>query len=116
MSIFGKKDYRNIHTLSDLIKGINHAFNAADDIVTDYYFSLLNRFFEYNKDQDCYTPKTIRICIDDEVLEVPLITMTEPREQNLDKVQIEFYVDATGIITPEHCDINDKGKAACSGP
>jgi len=68
--MFRKK--KNIHTLDGLIKGLNYALNAADQLSFEYYTHFLDHFFHKNTENGRYIPKTIQVQISEkDILEVP---------------------------------------------
>ena len=104
--MFGKK--KTQHSLEQLIKGINHALNAADDLSDDHYKKFFEQYFIYIKEDNLYIPKVMNIKIDENyILPVPIISLVDVKELGIDEGEIEFTVDANGLIKDTHHEDSD---------
>lgn len=91
------------HSLEQLIKGINHALNAADDLSDNHYKKFVEQYFDYDEKEDIFLPKMMNIKIDETyTLPVPIVSLVDVKELGIEEGEIEFCVDATGMIKDEY--------------
>ncbi len=69
------------NTLSDIVRGIQHAVNTAQEVIEQQYFQHLNKFIDQKK--------TIKLS-DDHFLEVPLITLVSMDHLVLDEMSVDM--------------------------
>ena len=99
---------KSICTLQQLIKGIIRDVNAAEDLSENHYLKFFSNYFTYNKEEDLYIPKMMRIKMDENyILPVPVITLVDVKEHGIDYGDAEFSVDANGFINPVDDEKND---------
>ena len=85
MALWGKKA-EAAQTFSDIMRGMQHSVNAANDILDQYYVEKLHKYFK--KDG---TPITRKLRITDNYeMNVPLISLINPSHLCIDELEIEF--------------------------
>lgn len=88
MGGFWSRDKNGSPTLSDLIRGLQHAVNAAMEMVETRNVELLGRYFSPDG-----TPLTKRLNIDGQTsIDVPLISIVTPSTINIKEVEMDFSV------------------------
>lgn len=88
MGGFWSKEKNSSQTLSDLIRGLQHAVNAAMEMIETRNVELLGRYFSPEGE-----PLIRRLHIDDETsVDVPLISIVNPSSVNIKEVDMDFSV------------------------
>jgi hypothetical protein len=89
-------------TLSDIVRGIAHAVEAANEIGDISNLNQLQTFFTRN-DDGTVTAKTVRIKIDDtHYMDVPLIGLVNPSTMELEETEVRMCVRMTNTEIKEH--------------
>lgn len=92
MAFWNKKSH-NKHTLSDIMRGMQHSVNTAQEILEKHHIHLLNRYF---KEDGHPITKKIRIS-EDKVLDVPLVSVINQSSLCIDEMEIEFSAKINSI-------------------
>ena len=86
-----KKDEK--HTFSDLVRGLQHAVNAAMEMAEVRNLELLSRYFTEDG-----TPLVRRLIIDEHTsMDVPVISIVSPTAINIKEVEMEFGVQINNV-------------------
>lgn len=81
------------HTFSDLVRGLQHAVNAAMEMAEARNLELLSRYFTENGN-----PIVRRVNIDgNTAMDVPVITVVNPASINIKEVEMEFNVQINNV-------------------
>jgi len=101
MGIFKKS---NKHSISDLIKGIQHAADSARKITIHNHIELMDKFFDVAPDGSFHAKMVdVSLSQGDSKLLVPLITLIPPSSMRLEKLNIKMKVN--GIGKPKNTDL-----------
>ena len=103
---FWRKKNKVKHTLSDMMRGMQHSVNTAQEILENHHIQLLNRYFT----QDGY-PVSKKINLGDgKILDVPLISLVNQNSLSIDEMEIDFKAEVNEIelknIKDENTDID----------
>lgn len=78
-------------TLSDIVRGIAHAAQSANEISELAILKHFNHFFE--EENSCLIAKTAKIQIDEKhVFNIPLITLVDPSTLSLNEIEVKMAV------------------------
>ncbi|MEN8857944.1 MAG: DUF2589 domain-containing protein [Flavobacteriaceae bacterium] len=83
---FWNKSKNNKQTLSDIMRGMQHSVNTAQDILEKHHIQLLNKYF---KTDGVPETKTIQLG-NGKILNVPLISLINQNSLVIDEMEIEF--------------------------
>ena len=106
MGLFSKKKSNNgisrKHVtplyLDGIVKGLNYVANCASAMSLSHYQNLIAQYFEYDEENESYSPKTVRINIDDEnEIIFPLVAVTDAKGLYLDELEVDFSVKVSGV-------------------
>lgn len=101
---FWNKTKENKHTFSDIIRGMQHSVNTAEEILETHYLEIINKYFKEDG-----TALTKRIRIDDNnIFEVPLISLVNQNSIAIDEMEIEFKAKINSIAM-KSLEEGDKG-------
>ncbi len=90
---FWHKKNKVKHTLSDMMRGMQHSVNTAQEILEKHHIQLLNKYFT----QDGY-PITKKINLgDNKILDVPLISLINQNSLTIDEMEIDFKATVNEI-------------------
>jgi len=85
---------REMVMLTDITRGLYHAASTTHAMVANHYVGLLHQFFDKTTD-GTLVPKVVVVQMPDEtVVDLPLISLVEPKGLMLDKVNFDFAVVA----------------------
>ena len=80
--------------LTDITRGLYHAASSTHTMMANQYVGLLTQFFDETK-EGTFVPKVVVVQMPDETqVELPLISMVEPKGLMLDKIDFDFAVMA----------------------
>jgi len=86
---FWKRNTKDEHTFSDLVRGLQHSISAAMEMIESRNIEMLDRYFDTEG-----KPVSKQLIInDDTVLDVPLISIVTPSSLNIKEVDLEFSVN-----------------------
>jgi len=87
----------NKHSISDIIKGIQHAADSAREITTHNHIELMDKFFDVAPDGSFHA-KMVKLSLsqDDSELLVPLVALIPPSSMRLEKLNVKMKVNAIG--------------------
>jgi hypothetical protein len=91
MSVFNKKSH---YSFSEVIKGLQHAVNCAQDMLQAHQIENLSKF--WNKENN--SPLSQKVMIGDRELEVPLVAMVPHNQLLMDEVEISFNAKVGGVL------------------
>jgi len=105
MAFWNKKN-KTKHTLSDMMRGMQHSVNTAQEILEKHHIQLLNKYFT----QDGF-PISKKINLGDgNILVVPLISLINQNSLTIDEMEIDFKAEINEIelknIKDENSDID----------
>lgn len=75
-------------TLSDIIRGMQHAVNTAQEILQDHQFELLSRYFDDDGHPHMVHVKTP----DGQVVNIPVITLIPQNTLTIKELEMDFAV------------------------
>jgi len=79
----------NVNTLSDIVRGIQHSVNTAQEIIEEHYIRMLQRYFEPDG-----SPLSIQLQLTPEhIVNAPLIALIHPNALSLDEMTVEMSID-----------------------
>ncbi|CAM4046780.1 hypothetical protein VA7868_04564 [Vibrio aerogenes CECT 7868] len=104
MSLF-KTNKMNEHVqpqfLDSIIRGLNYVANCASDMSLQHYEQLVDQFFTISE-EGIFKPKVIELQVDEHnVIQFPLIAVTNGKSLFVDEMEIDFSVKVTGIDASE---------------
>lgn len=112
MRIFNKNKPISPQTLQGIVRGLNYVANCASDMSLSHYQNLIQQYFDYDKKDDVYTPKVVKLMLDQEhEITMPLIAVTDAKGLYLDELEVDFSVRAVGIDSTE---IKDDLEESCA--
>lgn len=92
-----KKEIKKF-TFSDLVRGIQHSVNAAQEILELHHIHILEKYF--NEDG---TPKTISLKVDeDKEINTPIISLINQSSLAVDEMEIAFKVAIDSHMIKEY--------------
>lgn len=86
--------------LTDITRGLYHAAASTYSMLGNQYINLLSQYFEETSEGN-YKPKTVIVQLpDDNVVNLPLISLVTPKGLMLDKVNFDFSVvmESAGLV------------------
>jgi hypothetical protein len=90
------------HTLSDIVRGIAHAVEAANEIGDVANLNQLQTFFVRN-DDGTVSAKTVRVKIDDgHYMDVPLVGLVNPGSMEMEETEVRMCVRMTHTEIKDH--------------
>ncbi len=96
---FGKKKH---YSFLDIIRGIQHAINASQDMLQAQQLQSLQKFW----DEDNGKPVSKTIKVKDGELSVPLVALLPHNHLGMDDVEIKFCAKIEDIDNMAAADIN----------
>ena len=82
-------------TLSDIIRGITHSAVSAHDIVDQQFQKTVQKYFDVDA-KGVFHAKFARVAVSDtQYMDVPLITMIDPKQLQLDEMEVRLGVRLT---------------------
>lgn len=99
---FGKKKR---YSFLDIIRGIQHAVNAAQDMLQAQQLHNLQKFWDENDGKP--VSKTIKV--KDDELSVPLVALLPHNHLEMDDVEIKFCAKIEDIDSMVAIDVNSNG-------
>lgn len=100
MAILGKNKQISPQHLHGIVRGLSYAANRASDMSLSHYKNLIHQYFDYDKSEDAFTPKVMKLKLDnDHEITMPLIAVTDAKGLFLDELEIDFSVRVTGVDT-----------------
>ncbi|MGL5007994.1 MAG: DUF2589 domain-containing protein [Plesiomonas sp.] len=98
MRIFNKNKPISPQHLDGIVRGLNYVANCASDMSLSHYQNLITQYFDYNQEEDIFTPKVVKLMLDKEhEINMPLIAVTDAKGLYLDELEVDFSVRVTGI-------------------
>jgi hypothetical protein len=90
---FWNKLKNNKQTLSDIMRGMQHSVNTAQEILEKHHIHLLNKYFSTDGN-----PRTKTIQLGDgRILNVPLISVINQNSLVIDEMEIEFKAKVNDV-------------------
>lgn len=79
-------------TLSDIVRGMQHAVNESQRMLEAHFLDVLNRYFHADR-----TPVMMRFQVDEnQVVDAPLIALVHPNGLHLDELTLQFAIRVQG--------------------
>ncbi len=104
---FWNKSKNNKQTLSDIMRGMQHSVNTAQEILEKHHIQLLNKYF---KADGVPETKTIQLG-NGKILNIPLISIIKQNSLVIDEMEVEFKakVDEVELKHLKAVDSNNDG-------
>ena len=103
MGIFSKKEK---YAFSDILKGLQHAINSAQDMLQAQQIQGLMRFWSANDGN----PLTQKVKVGERELDVPLMTLVPHSHLEMDDVEIKFKAKIGDIASHSFADKLQNGQ------
>ncbi|TCO09844.1 uncharacterized protein DUF2589 [Natronoflexus pectinivorans] len=91
--VFWKSKPSNKHTLSDIMRGMQHSVNTAQEILAKHYVNLMEKFFD---DEGKPVTRTVFLP-DNRSIEVPVISLMNQHSLYVDELEIDFKAQINGV-------------------
>jgi hypothetical protein len=96
-------------TFDDIIRGMQHAVNTAQETLRDYQFRMMTQYFR--QDDQSGAPYTHRITLSDgRMLEIPTITLVPQSLLAIEELEMAFKLQVTHTEVKNHAEHQGQDK------
>jgi hypothetical protein len=112
-----KKEEESNSSLSDVVRGIQHAVNTAVESTEKHYITTMQKFFDKKDGEEVYKPKMIEMEVaEGQTMKIPLISLMAQNGLMLEEMKVNMTIQVKSTEVKTNNNINRTSFSVVAAP